>query len=35
MPHSGDYKDLGVKSNFIRLVEASKENLDGFFTLFR
>jgi hypothetical protein len=35
MPHSGDYKCFRVKSNFIRLVESSKENLDGFFTLFR
>jgi hypothetical protein len=35
MSHSGDYKCFRVKSNFIRLVESSKENLDGFFTLFR
>ena len=35
MPHLGDYKGLRVKSNFIRLVEFGKENLDGFFALFR
>jgi hypothetical protein len=35
MPHSGNYKGLRAKSNFVRLVEPSKENLDGFFTLFR
>jgi hypothetical protein len=35
IPHSDNYKGLRVESNFIRLVQSRKENIYGFFTLYR